>query len=174
VNPNLLASGEETFPREAVGTTATMTSGMLRLSFFTATKTETVTSLACGVGSTAAAATPSLIRFGVYSVAENGDLTLIASTANDTALLATTFAKHTKALSESWSKTAGTRYAIGLLVVTGATAPIVSATAGNPGINARAPRLTGSLTGQTDLPASVDNASIVNTGAAPLFLALTA
>ena len=140
-------------------------SGTMYLTYFTATKTETVTAIAVFTGNTAAAATPSLCRYGIYSVAGNGDLTLVASVANDTSLFAGTVTRYSRNLEASWSKVAGTRYAFGLLVVTAGAAPnIVCQNTGTGGSVVAAmflaPRVTGSVTGQSDLPASVSNASI--------------
>lgn len=139
---------------------------VLRLAFFTARRTETINNLTVYTGGTAAGATPTLIRLGVWSINSSDDLTaLLASTASDTSLLASTNTAYTKALSSSWSKVAGTRYALGILVVTGATAPqmtgqSVSASALLSGqTNKR--RKTAALTGQTDLPSTASAASYV-------------
>lgn len=143
-------------------------SGGLVLSYFTANKTEDITTVTAWSGTTAAGATPTLVRYGVYSVASNGNLTLVASTANDTTLLAATNTAYPKALSATWSKVAGVRYAIGVLVVTGAALPTfhgqqLAATNILNTLVRTAPYLTGRLTGQTDLPSSVTQASMVGT-----------
>lgn len=158
---DLLTNGESSFPRISISQSNSSGSGNLRLAFFTARKTETITQVVAFTGTTAAAATPTLCRIGIYSVAANGDLTLVASTANDTTLFASTSTAYTRTLSASWSKVAGTRYAIGALVVSGATMPmligtsvIVSAVAAGP------PLISAAISGQTDLPASVLSASV--------------
>lgn len=156
---DLLAVGEETKAR--LGGTResniTMSTQALRLVYFTARKTETITQLRMVCGGTAAAATPTLVRFGIYTVASNGDLTLTASTTNDTAVFAATNTGYTKTLSASWSKVAGLRYAFGSLVVTSATAPNVLGTflGVSASVASVAPRLVGIVTGQSDLPSSV-------------------
>ncbi|HYH49649.1 MAG TPA: glycosyl hydrolase family 28-related protein [Acidimicrobiia bacterium] len=166
-----LTSGEETYSRRwATQTTVSTGAGTLRLTYFTARKTETINSVRVYSGGTAAGATPTLARIGVYSVAANGDLTLVASTANDTTLFAGANTAYTKALSAPWSKVAGRRYAIGPLVVTGATAPtVVGYSAGNAAEAGIAPRVSGAVTGQTDLPASVAVGSVVSSGSTPYF-----
>lgn len=167
-NTERLASGETTI-RRTLATAATLStgSGQLRLTHFTAAKTETVTQIKMYSGSTAGGATPTLVRIGIYSVAENGDLALIASTANDTALLAAANTAYTKALSSSWSKVAGQRYALGLLVVTAATAPTMVGQGIGSGLPAAelavSPKLCALLSGQTDLPSSVTDASVFST-----------
>lgn len=152
--PSLITSGEENMSREVARDSATMTSGVLRIAYWTARKTESITKVRIYSGATAAGATPTLIRVGIYSVAGNGDLTLIGSTANDTTLLAAQNTSYEKALQATFSKVKGTRYAIGVLVVTGATAPTIAAN--QPTVAAMcsvAPRICGALTAQTDLPA---------------------
>ena len=105
---------------------------------------------------------------GVYSVAGNGDLTLVASTPNDTSLFAATFTAYPKALSASLQKTAGARYAAALLVVSGATMPTfhglqLAATSIISTLTRDNPAIIGRLTGQTDLPNSVAVGSLSGT-----------
>lgn len=139
--------------------------GFLYLAYFTARITATVTNVVTYV-TAIAAATPTICRIGVYSVAGNGDLTLLNSTTNDTTLWNATGA-NTKALSSTWSKVKNTRYAVGTIVVTAAAGPTL---VGNviPGLSAtaytvlgNAPRVVGTLGSQTDLPSSVTEASLV-------------
>lgn len=168
---NLVTSGEETFPRMMASfTTGTLGNQLLRLSFFTARETETITSIRVDTTGTAAGATPTLIRFGIYSVdSSSGDITLVASTPNDTTLLAATNTRYTKALSASFNKVAGTRYAVGGLVVTAAAAPTVSMCAVPVPEAGEAPRVTASVSGQADLPASVAAGSLTNVTNSPYF-----
>ena len=100
-----------------------------------------------------------------WRTSTGGRRTLVGSTASDTALFAATTTEYTKSLSASFTKKRGTRYAVGVLVVTSATAPtllgqntIVSATAG------RAPRLAGLVGSQSDLPSTVSVGSITDQG----------
>jgi Pectate lyase superfamily protein len=142
-----------------------VTSGEMTMSCFTAEKTETITTLTCWTGSTAAAATPTLCRLGIYSLAANGDGTLIASTPNDTTLFSATNATYTRTLSVPWSKVRGQRYAFALLVVTTVATPTFHgqafpATAVSATINGVMPRLVSRLSGQTDLPASFVNGAL--------------
>ncbi len=167
---DLLAAGEETKPRVG-GTSAaniSLSTGTLRLTFFTARKTETVTQMRM-YGGTAAAATPSLVRFGVYTVAANGDLTLVASTPNDTTLFSVASTANTKTFSVALAKTAGQRYAAAALVVTATTAPqVVGCVIGNSsGNSATAPRLSGALFSQTDLPSSISAGSVLIDASTP-------
>jgi hypothetical protein len=163
-NPAALTSGESTVAREsATSSGLTMTSQLLRLAFFRAEKSETITKLRVNTGATAAGATPTLIRYGLYTVDDTtGDLALVASTANDTALLALTSTEYEKALSGSYAKVAGVQYAIGVLVVTGATAPSLAGS--SLGLSAtevaRGPRRSATLAAQADLPATISAGSL--------------
>lgn len=155
-----LATGESTVARRAATTGGlTMTSQLLRLGFFTAEKSETITKLRVGVGTTVAGSTPTLIRLGVYSInPATKVLTLIRSTVNDTTLLAAQ-ATYEKALSESWAKVAGERYAIGLLVVTAAAAPTIAGISiGLPATELGvSPRESATLAAQANLPETIND-----------------
>lgn len=167
MRPFALTTGQETLQRIQISVQTLVTAtGNLRLTYFAATKSETISKVKFASGSTAAAATPTLVRVGIYSVnVSTGDLTLIGSTVNDTSLLATVSTFYTKALSAGVALTEGTVYAVGLLVVTAAAAPFVA------GHNipvpqsqiGLAPRMAGNLTGQTDLPANITQAALADT-----------
>jgi hypothetical protein len=149
------------------------TSQLLRLVYFTAYKTETISNLVVASGSTGAGATPTVCRLGIYSEAANGDLTLIGSTPNDTTLFSSTNTVYTKAMSASVDLVAGTRYALGVLVVTAATAPtFVGRTLNSSATNQATPRIVAQRASQSDLPSSITNANLANTGSA-LWAAVT-
>lgn len=159
---NQLAVGDETLPRElAISAAVASTNSTLRLAFFTARRTEQTTQVRILSGGGAAGATPTLIRVGLYTVAANGDIALVASTPNDTSLLAASNTAYTKSWSTPYAKVAGQRYAVGALVVTGAAAPnyagMVMANAAESGMS---PMLAASVGGQSDLPTSVVAASL--------------
>lgn len=154
-----LTSGEAIIQdRDAgVGTTLTANSGQMILSYFTARKTEAITQVRLWTGATAAAATPTICRIGVWSVTAAGVYTAEATTPNDTTLFATINTEYSKAFSVGFTKQAGVRYAVGVLIVTGAAMP--SFMGAVPGANASqsiyalAPRLTASQSSLADLPA---------------------
>lgn len=155
---DLLVSGEEAVPRRLVlATNLTMSTQLLRVTYFTARKTETISQVKMVSGGTAAAATPTLVRIGIWTAdLDGGLLSQVAATPNDTALLASTSTAYTKALSASFTKQAGQRYGIGLLVVTAAAAPTMQASV--PQLLAAEgkiqPALGTSVGSQADLPAS--------------------
>jgi hypothetical protein len=119
--------GEETFSRMFCNNVVTLTSGTLVLSYFTATKTEIISTIECQTNT--AAAGGSYRGYGLYTVAANGTLTLVAKaeqTASPT-LWNSAFQPvggfDTKlGLSATYKKIAGQRYAVGALFV-GTTAP---------------------------------------------------
>jgi hypothetical protein len=121
---NLLASGEGTHDRLALGVTPTITSQIVYISYFTAQKTEVVTNVTTYTGSTAAAAGATFCKVGVYGVNNDaGDMNQIWTTANDTSMWTATNTAYTKPILNSnntgapamWNKIRGLRY--GLLVM---------------------------------------------------------
>ncbi len=153
-----LARPEVTASNVATGTQ------QLRLNYFTATKNGSSTGVRMYSGGTAAAATPTLVQVGLYSIDAAGNGTLIASTPNDTTLLATTFTSYTKNWSVAPALQVGERYALGLLVVTAVAAPTMLGYAAFTVFqaeNGTAPALSTQLTGQATLPASFTVGSLV-------------
>lgn len=121
--------GESVYPREEFVTATAAATTELVLAGFVAKKSQSITQLRVCTTGTAAAATPTICRLGVFQRAANGDITLIASTANDITLFAATNTLYTKALSAPWNKVAGVEYFIGLLIVSGAAMPTFAAPA---------------------------------------------
>jgi hypothetical protein len=164
-----LTSGEATIDRRYGGITGvTITSGTVRFTYFQAEKSETVTQIKSVTDGTAAAATPTIARMGVYSIDGAGNLTLITSSANDTALWNATSSPFTKALGggTGYAKVAGTWYAIGDIIVTAVATPTLAGTQHQVGsIMQTAPRLTAAFAGQTDLPSSVAVGSLTASAA---------
>lgn len=171
-----LISGESPFDRLQISSTAVgVSSGVMRLTYFVAEKTETVRYIRMPVGTTGAAASPSLCRAGVYSVALDGTLTLVGSIANDTELFAAANGSYTRNLSTAFRKVRGNRYAIGILIVTSAATPTfcgLTTWGSNVTEVAIAPRLCGLVTGLSDLPASIAQGSIFD-ATAMLYTVLT-
>jgi hypothetical protein len=164
-NGSELTVGQESLPRDLVLGSIAMSTGVLRLRYFTARKTEDVANIRMRTGTTAAAATPTLCRMGIYSVAANGDITLFAACANDTSLFASINTTYTKALTSTVTLVKGTRYAFGAIVVTGTTAPtVLSSNSTLDSVEvAVAPRLTATLTAQTDLTTPITAGTLANT-----------
>jgi len=169
-----LYDGIETFERFLANSSAlALSSGSMRLAYFRATKTRTVTTLELPSGSVAAGATPTLCRAGFYLIDSAGAGTLVASCANTTTLWAGTTTNYTPALTASFTFERGLLYAGAVLCVTGATAPQIHgrtdstlSTAGPVSVIARG-RYAAVLAGQTDLPASFTDASLTTSGNRP-------
>lgn len=162
---NRISTGQEAFSRDICdGTASASVSQLLKLSYFTAYKTETIGNVVTYTGGTAAGATPTLCKVGLYSVAANGDLTLVASTANDTAMWAAANTAYTKALTASVKVQKGQRYALATLIVTAAAAPALVSNSVAAAVAGVAPRIHGQVAGQTDLPASVTAGTVTNGG----------
>ncbi len=163
---DILTSGESSIDRKAPLTGISYgSSGNVLLTYRRATKTETVTKLQAACG-TAAGATPTLIKFGVYSVNEStGELTRVATTASDTSVFAAANTGYELTLTTPWQKQAGVMYAYALLIVSAQTLPTIvgfahAASAAVNAILALPPRVTGTVTSQTDLPATVAGGSV--------------
>jgi Pectate lyase superfamily protein len=166
----LASGGEGLFNRQAATSSGQASSGQLVLVFARAMKSETITKLAAYTHSTAGSGN-TLVRMAVYEQdLTTGDLTLVASTANDTSLFTAGQTRYEKALSASWSKVAGRRYAVGVLVVDGTIPAFVSMAANSVavhdaiyGTGGALGRRTCTVNSLSDLPATIDDALFVNT-----------
>lgn len=173
-SPFTVTTGEEVFPRNNATHTAPMTSGVVRWSYFQGQQTVARTQVVTCSGTTAAGATPTLCRVGVYSVAANGDLTKLAETANTTTLWATITTEYVTNLSSNFDEVLGIWYALGVICVTAAAAPLL---AGAPNLlpaatSGRAPKLGAALGSQADLPASATNAQAAASSTRPFAILL--
>lgn len=172
IGSGLVSSGVESFPRALAISSVATGSGHLRFTYFTCPKSFTATQLSAYSTGTPAAATPTLVRYGLYTVASNGDLTLVASTTNDTAVFSVASTQYTRAISgpsaiTSYAMVTGQRYAFGVLIVTGVATPTMWGWQTPLGAIANLePKLGSCLTGQADLPASITSASLSNAQAA--------
>jgi hypothetical protein len=156
---NEVATGATTMNRNQVSSFTVATSNQaFRLSYFTPSRSFTSSQAVMYSGSTAAGATPTLVRWGLYSIEPvTGDGALIASTASDTTLFAAANTQYVRSWVTPVDLAEGSRYAFACLVVTGATPPTTIGTAlAVSGATPwdRAPRVTGAMTGQANLPAS--------------------
>lgn len=159
-----LDSGQSTFPRtDIISATALTTSGV-RFTYFVSTKAIVTTQVRTLSGSTAAGATPTLAKIGLYLQNSDGSLTRVAVTANDTSLFAATATVYTSAWLSPYRMLSGQTYALGVIVVTGATAPTLL---GPPGAQNAAqilewgilPRVAANVA-DTDLASSYTNAQL--------------
>jgi hypothetical protein len=161
-----LTAGEFQPHRDRINGAVPLTLGYIVFTHFTADKTENINTLEMGCAGNWTG-TPTLCRYGVWSVAANGDLTPITATVSDTTLLITSGITYPKALAATWAKVRGRRYALGALCVGGTTGPSVQGFLGQSAgwLTAKSrvvPQWGGRLTGQTDIPAGVILASSVS------------
>jgi hypothetical protein len=159
------AGGELVFPRSICGANspAAVSQG-LRLAGFRCKKTAPVTTISVITGTTAAAATPSLIRYGLYEHNGAGTYTLVASTVHDATLLVAANTAYPKAVSTAYTKKRGFDYMVAVLIVSGAALPtfngppLITNVLSQSAIN-QPPRY-GNIAGQADLPATFLASSI--------------
>jgi hypothetical protein len=159
-----LVHGEEPLSRIMAQSTRQLTSGAMVATYFTAAKSELLSTIECQVNTAAAGAT--YAGMGLCTVAANGDLTLVAK-GEALTLWTSAFQPvggfNTKigfAAPATYQKVAGQRYAVVALFV-GTTAPALVAavpSAGTPQSNAAVPgttlgALSGTKTGMTTLGA---------------------
>jgi len=166
-NGNALAVGEEVYTRErADSSTGVVNTQALRLAYFTARKPQTTTKVRVRSGTTAAGATPTLCRVGLYLIDGAGDGTRVASILNDTSLFNLASTGFTRDWSVPYVMIAGQRYALGILIVTTAATPTLCGYTYATSMDeegAMTPRLTGRLNTQTDLPVAFADASLATT-----------
>jgi hypothetical protein len=152
-----------TIPRRgssAVGATAP---GDLLLTYFTPLKPLLAGKLAAASGTAATGQT--LVRLGLYTVAADGTLTLVAATANDTGVFSAANTVYERSLSTGGSLpatyrlTTGTQYAMGFLIVGGTPGGLLGQSV-NSALATESPRLTARLISQTDLPTTVAASSL--------------
>ena len=116
---------------------------------------------------------PRFLKIAQYLIQKIGDLSftysdgntlLMSAITSDTTLLAAALNTYSRNLAAGQQVIAGQRYAMGVIVVTGAAAPtLMGALAATAGENSISPQLCSVITGQTDLPASITAGSLTNT-----------
>lgn len=137
-------------------------SGQLWLSYFTPPVNTTLSQLAVNSGGTATA-TATLARLGLFVVNSDGSVTLVARSASDTTIGATTYSEYKRIMDTTggypgtYQVVAGLRYAIGFLQV--ATTPM-ALKGGTPNGAYSAPILSSYVTGQADIASSYAAASL--------------
>ena len=115
--------GEMVYDRLAFAQGTAQATQALQLAGFTARATQNISQIRVWTGTTAAAATPTLCRMGVYVRDSSNLYTLVASTANDTTLFAAASTTYTRSFTTPFLKTAGTDYLVAVLVVSGVAIP---------------------------------------------------
>lgn len=153
-----LDSGDAFGDRYQGSSTQNMDSGVLHLTYFRASKSETITKVLTYIGGGNGSGL-TLTQIGVFSVAANGDLTLIASTDPAASLWTSQYTTYNTNFQSSWSKTAGNIYAVGLLAI-GSAMPWQSVCQLFEVLAALPPRINGRVNSQSSMPSSVTSGSI--------------
>jgi len=131
-------------------------SGVVHWTFFTPLVTTTVTSITFWSGSSAASGL-TLCRFGIYTYDET-TATLVARTDSNTGNFALANTAYNRVLSAtggyptSYTLNAGTRYGVAVIQVGTTASTLVSSVLGPVTASQQNPKLSGYLTGQSDLP----------------------
>lgn len=163
--PGTFTDREQTMVQHAAFSSVSPTSGTMDFAYFTARASGPRTNLR-QYTSTSGASGLTLAKLGLYSVAANGDLTLIAATGNETGLFGSSGTAYSPAMLTSPTLVAGERYAIGSLFIgttMGNRVGMAFPSSAIPAAFGPVNRPTARLSGQTDLPASVAYGSLVNT-----------
>lgn len=156
----IVPAGLNIVPRLEIGTANVgLSSGAEHFTFFTSPKTETIVSIRDFIGGNPSAS-GTLARIGIYSVAANGDMALIGSTANLATLWDTAFAYVTRVLTSSVPVVAGTRYAVGKLFIGASSKPFFYSATVNGNEQIANPALCATLAAQTDLAVSTTLAAL--------------
>lgn len=148
----------ETNSRHVGGNSGNTTTGIAYFTFFTAQTSLTVSQIAMSSGTTQAS-TVTTARMGLYTVDSSDNITLVARVASDTSLFTSSNTVYTRSFDttggypSTYDIVAGTRYAVGVIVVA-STAPSYSGTVASAAVMALAPRVNGAATSLTDLPTS--------------------
>lgn len=165
--------GQFSLPAELCMASLSAASQQLNATLWVPERTQLVSNIQVHVG-TAAGATPTVIRFGIYSIAGT-TATQIIATPNDTTLLAAAGALSGRNVTTPGVVTRGVPYFICSIVVTGAALPTFGCKAGGAGLNAASQdamygsglRAMGIIAAQSDLPASFTTTSLSTTVATP-------
>jgi len=173
---DILNTGEMIPPRLYHASEAcTLATGTVGLTFFTASRSETINTLTAYSGSSAAGANATLSKIGIYSIAANGDGTLIVSTANDPTMFLATYSAYARSLTSSWNKVYQQRYATALLVVGASPMPnflgqALVPTGGQASTELLSPIFCARILAQVDLPASFIGSALAPFAVRPAIL----
>ena len=118
-----IKTGNISSPRIATIDYAGFTSGTIHYTYFVAQRTHLSTTITFRVGSTAQV-TNTYTNVGIYTVASDGSLTLVASATAKA--LSGTYSTQTFTLTSSYTLVEGVEYAIGFLQVATTTATVTA------------------------------------------------
>lgn len=156
---NEVAVGEESWPRWSSNGAVTITTGLMRLAFYTCRKAELKSNLIMPSSATAAVTT-TYAAMGVYRLNADATLTLMGQCANDTTLFAAASTFYTRAITAPFTSVFGQRYALAVLILA-TTMPSIQGQSASVFDQTRLPLIGASLAGQSTLPSTVTAGSYV-------------
>ncbi len=166
VTPSTLvpvATGMSNMPRVLANTNSVSigASQSMRLTSLVSDRSMLVTNIVYRTGGTPAGATPSLIKYALFSVAANGDITKLGVTANNTGLLVAANTEYPQALLTPVEIYPGQLLMTAILVVTAAGLPTFQGiTFTGQALIAKAPRQAAAVSSQADIPDFVAAGSV--------------
>ena len=167
-NRLLDAGGESVFDRIPLTNSNASASGQIRFAGFICQRSEVVKTVRLVTGGTAAGPTPTFGKVGVYH-RFGANWVKEAESINDINLFNAANSTFNVAMVSPMRKIVNEQYLVAQMMISAAALPVFQCpssgwvTAYMTDVLNQLPRLTGALTGQTDLPASIPDASIVNT-----------
>jgi hypothetical protein len=158
-DPDGLTVGESVPSRINNMVTLNAGAGNLRLSFFTARKSELCSAVRMWSG-TPGSSGLDFAQIGIWQQISDMVWTQVAATANDTGLFNNASTAYTRNWMQPFQKVAGLRYAVGALQVTAAGTPagLFGVNLGLAQENAQTPRIAGLIGGLSALPGTIDYA----------------
>jgi hypothetical protein len=148
----------------------TPSSATTYFTFFTPRITTSVTSISVASASTQTSG-QSLVRFGLYTVDGSGNATLVARTASDSTIFSALNTVYTRTFNttggypSSYTLVAGTRYALGVVIVASTVGTVYTAFDNIPApLSTLSPRVTGLVAATNDLPTSATSYSTSTVG----------
>lgn len=158
------AVGDETMPRLSANAEPVPITGTMVLSYLRATQTLDVTLIRAYTGATAAAATTTLFRLGLYEVLADGGLALVAAGVSDVTKIQTAWTSVGQSI--AGRIVAGRTYAVAVLAVGPGQMPTLAGTTSAAGVRLSSgvffmdPKLSAQVPGLGDLPTTVAAASL--------------
>ena len=150
--------------------TGTPSSSTTYFTFFTPRTTTAVTSISVASASTQTTG-QSLVRFGLYTIDGSGNATLVARTASDSTIFSALNTVYTRTFNttggypSTYTLVAGTRYALGVVIVAATVGTVYTAFDNIPApLSTLAPRMTGLVAATADLPTSATSYSTSTVG----------
>src|SRR5262245_6077064 len=164
--------GQSTMDRRlamtSIGTPATTGP---RLTFFTASRTETLGAVSL-ITAAAASTGASMIKIGIYSAdpsTVDGTLTLIAETPNDPSLLQQPNTRYVVATIAPYTLTEGQRYAVAIRIRGGTSGNAWGYSVNGEVASLLVPRINGTAAASEDLPAAINPATAITATSSAIY-----